>query len=87
MQAVDEDAPSHLLLPTGTSVPVCYDGEAPSAAVRLQEVFGLQQTPLLGGAARVRLVLQLLSPAGRPLQVCVSLPACLPACLPAWLPG
>lgn len=67
---VEAGAPSHLQLPTGSTVPINYSGAQPSAAVKMQEVFGLADTPLLGGdRCRVPLVLELLSPAGRPLQV------------------
>lgn len=68
-QHVDEAAPTHLQLPTGSTAAIDYSGAQPSAAMKMQEVFGLADTPLLGGRARVPLVLQLLSPAGRPLQV------------------
>lgn len=69
-QRVDADAPTHLQLPTGSTVAIDYGGAQPKARVKLQEVFGLADTPLLGGpAVRVPLVLELLSPAGRPLQV------------------
>eukprot|EP00882_Tetradesmus_deserticola_P021823 GHRQ01023625.1.p3 GENE.GHRQ01023625.1~~GHRQ01023625.1.p3 ORF type:complete len:119 (-),score=40.08 GHRQ01023625.1:717-1073(-) len=68
-QHVSKAAPSHLQLPTGSTAAVNYGGAQPSAAVKMQEVFGLANTPLLGGHARVPLVLELLSPAGRPLQV------------------
>uniref|UniRef100_A0A383V6U4 ATP-dependent helicase HrpB n=1 Tax=Tetradesmus obliquus TaxID=3088 RepID=A0A383V6U4_TETOB len=72
-QHVDEAAPTHLQLPTGSTAAIDYSGAQPSAAVKMQEVFGLADTPLLGGRARVPLVLQLLSPAGRPLQVTANL--------------
>lgn len=65
---LDELAPTHMTVPTGSSIPIDYsDPTAPFAAVRLQEVFGLEQTPLLAG--RVPLTLHLLSPARRPVQV------------------
>ena len=67
---VEEAAPSHLLLPTGSKVAIDYGGSQPKASVKLQEVFGLADTPLLGGrGVDVPLLLELLSPAGRPLQV------------------
>lgn len=70
-QRVEVDAPSHLQLPTGSTVPIDYSGAQPRACVKLQEVFGLADTPLLGGrGVGVPLLLELLSPAGRPLQVC-----------------
>lgn len=68
-QHVDEAAPSHLQLPTGSTAAIDYCGAQPTAAVKMQEVLGLADTPLLGGHACVALVLELLSPAGRPLQV------------------
>jgi hypothetical protein len=70
-QRVEVDAPSNLQLPTGSTVPIDYSGSQPKARVKLQEVFGLADTPLLGGrGVNVPLLLELLSPAGRPLQVC-----------------
>lgn len=69
-QHVESCAPSHLQLPTGSKVPINYSSINPTAAVKMQEVFGLADTPVLGGdRSRVPLVLELLSPAGRPLQV------------------
>ena len=66
---LDESAPTHLTLPSGTRVAVDYlDENAPAVAVRLQEVFGLAATPRLG-RAQVPVTLRLLSPARRPLQV------------------
>jgi ATP-dependent helicase HrpB len=68
-RALDELAPTHVAVPTGSRIPVDYaDPLAPSIAVRLQELFGLAETPAVGGG-RVPLVLQLLSPAHRPVQV------------------
>jgi ATP-dependent helicase HrpB len=66
-QRLDEIAPTHLQVPSGSRIPIDYSG-APSVAVRLQEVFGLAATPAIGGG-RVPLTLQLLSPAHRPVQV------------------
>jgi ATP-dependent helicase HrpB len=67
-QRLDEIAPTHLQVPSGSRIPIDYSTAAPSVAVRLQEVFGLQATPAVGGG-RVPLTLQLLSPAHRPVQV------------------
>jgi HrpA-like RNA helicase len=75
-QHVNDAAPSHLQLPTGSTAAIDYNGAQPSAAVKMQEVFGLAGTPLLGGQARVPLLLELLSPAGRPLQVRLRLCGC-----------
>ena len=66
---LDELAPTHLVVPTGSRVPVDYaDPAAPSIAVRLQEMFGLADTPRVAGG-RVPVTLHLLSPAQRPVQV------------------
>ena len=66
---LDELAPSHLTVPTGSQMRIDYLEEgAPSVAVRLQEVFGLLQTPCIAGGA-VRVTFKLLSPAQRPVQI------------------
>jgi ATP-dependent helicase HrpB len=68
-QRLDELAPAHLTMPTGTKVRVDYLEEGgPSVSVRLQEVYGLRQTPRIAGGA-VRVTFKLLSPAQRPLQI------------------
>jgi ATP-dependent helicase HrpB len=67
--ALDRLAPTHLIVPSGSRIPVGYgDPALPVLAVRLQEVFGLTETPRVGGGA-VPLTFHLLSPAGRPVQV------------------
>ena len=66
-QRLDEIAPTHLQVPSGSRIPIDYS-TSPTVAVRLQEVFGLSATPAVGGG-RVPLTLQLLSPAHRPVQV------------------
>ena len=66
---LDEWAPTHLEVPSGARVPIDYsDPDAPSLAVRLQQVFGMTETPRVGGG-RVPVTMQLLSPAHRPVQV------------------
>jgi ATP-dependent helicase HrpB len=66
---LDRLAPTHVTVPSGSRAPVDYgDPRLPVLAVRLQEMFGLTETPRVGGGA-VPLTLQLLSPAGRPVQV------------------
>lgn len=65
---LDEEAPTHVTVPSGSRVPIDYDGETPVLAVRLQEMFGLAETPRVAGG-RVPLLLHLLSPARRPVQV------------------
>jgi ATP-dependent helicase HrpB len=68
-RALDELAPTHVQVPSGSRIPVDYaDPEAPVLAVRLQEVFGWTETPRIAGG-RVPLTLHLLSPAHRPVQV------------------
>lgn len=68
-RALDELAPTHLAMPTGSRIRVDYsDPGAPTVAVRMQEVFGLAETPRIG-AGRVAVTFTLLSPAQRPLQV------------------
>ncbi|MEP6473119.1 MAG: ATP-dependent helicase HrpB [Gemmatimonadota bacterium] len=67
--ALEQLAPSHLVVPSGSRIALDYsDPAAPVLAVRLQEVFGLTQTPTVGGGL-VQVVLHLLSPARRPVQV------------------
>ncbi|QJD84399.1 ATP-dependent helicase HrpB [Cohnella herbarum] len=66
---LDEYAPTHWVVPSGTRVPIDYsDLASPFVAVRLQELFGLPETPRIAGG-RVSLTLHLLSPAQRPVQV------------------
>jgi ATP-dependent helicase HrpB len=66
---LDELAPTHLVVPTGSNVRIDYvDESAPVVSVRLQAVFGLDATPRIGGG-RVPITFKLLSPAQRPVQV------------------
>ncbi|WP_042702930.1 ATP-dependent helicase HrpB, partial [Azospirillum sp. B506] len=65
---LDAEAPTHVEVPSGSRIPIDYDGEEPVLAVRLQEMFGLAETPRIAGG-RVPLLLHLLSPARRPVQV------------------
>jgi ATP-dependent helicase HrpB len=65
---LDRLAPSHWTVPSGSRLPIDYTDGEPTLAVRLQEMFGTGTTPAVAGG-KVRLRLQLLSPAGRPLQV------------------
>jgi ATP-dependent helicase HrpB len=65
---LDELAPTHLAVPSGSRIAIDYLQAAPALAVRLQEVFGLAATPHIAGG-RVALTLELLSPARRPVQV------------------
>lgn len=71
---LDAEAPTHFTAPTGSSLAVDYAAEAgPTISVRVQELFGLAIHPALAGG-RVPLVLELLSPAHRPIQVTRDLP-------------
>lgn len=66
---LDDLAPTHLEVPSGSRVRLRYDGDdAPVLAVKLQEMFGATTTPRVAGG-EVPVVIHLLSPAGRPLQV------------------
>jgi ATP-dependent helicase HrpB len=66
---LDEWAPTHITVPSGSRIAIDYSNfEAPTLSVRLQELFGLGQTPRIAGG-RVPLLLHLLSPAQRPVQV------------------
>lgn len=66
---LDKLAPTHLQMPTGSNIRVDYSNPtAPTVAVRMQEVFGLADSPRLGGG-RVPITFTLLSPAQRPLQI------------------
>jgi ATP-dependent helicase HrpB len=67
-QQLDELAPTHLAAPSGSRIPIDYSGDVPLLAVRLQEMFGLAQTPTVAGG-RQPLLIHLLSPAGRPVQI------------------
>jgi ATP-dependent helicase HrpB len=67
--ALDELAPTHLVVPSGSRIPIDYsDPASPVLAVRLQEMFGLAETPTVARGA-VPLTIHLLSPARRPVQV------------------
>ncbi|MFL6813524.1 MAG: ATP-dependent helicase HrpB [Bradyrhizobium sp.] len=71
---LEPEAPTHFEAPTGTLVPIDYEAEqGPTIAVRLQELFGLNTHPSIAKGA-VPLVLELLSPAQRPVQVTRDLP-------------
>ena len=65
---LDELAPTHLSVPSGSRIALDYANDPPVLAVRLQEMFGLEETPRIAGG-RVAVLLHLLSPAGRPVQV------------------
>lgn len=69
LHEIDRLAPSHLQVPSGSRVAVEYStGGSPALSVKLQELFGLTETPRVGGGT-APVTIQLLSPAGRPLAV------------------
>ncbi|MET3842901.1 ATP-dependent helicase HrpB [Bradyrhizobium sp. OAE829] len=71
---LEREAPTHFEAPTGTMLAIDYEAEqGPTIAVRLQELFGLNSHPSIAKGA-VPLVLELLSPAQRPVQVTRDLP-------------
>lgn len=68
-QDLDRLAPTHLTVPSGSRIPIDYTaGALPVLAVRLQEMFGETETPRIA-AGKIPLLIHLLSPAGRPVQV------------------
>jgi ATP-dependent helicase HrpB len=71
---LEREAPTHFEAPTGTMLAIDYEAEqGPTIAVRLQELFGLNTHPSIAKGA-IALVLELLSPAHRPVQVTRDLP-------------
>ena len=71
---LDDEAPTHFQAPTGTQTPIDYEAEGgPAIALRVQELFGLNEHPSLAGG-RIPLTLHLLSPANRPIQITRDLP-------------
>ncbi|HEX4610851.1 MAG TPA: ATP-dependent helicase HrpB [Urbifossiella sp.] len=68
-RALDREAPDHLEVPSGSHIRLEYEeGRPPVLAVRIQELFGLAETPRVGGG-RVKVLLHLLAPNHRPQQV------------------
>ena len=71
---LDAEAPTHFTAPSGSHVPIDYEAEqGPTVSIRVQELFGLARHPSVAGG-RVPLVIELLSPAHRPVQVTRDLP-------------
>ncbi len=72
-QRIDQLAPVRITVPSGLERPIEYArGQPPVLAVKLQELFGLAETPRIADG-RVPLLLHLLSPGGKPLQVTADL--------------
>ncbi|HHK9583571.1 ATP-dependent helicase HrpB [Citrobacter sp. Cb008] len=75
LQRLDSELPAHYTVPTGSRIAIRYhEDNPPVLAVRMQEMFGEAKTPTIA-EGRVPLVLELLSPAQRPLQVTSDLSA------------
>jgi ATP-dependent helicase HrpB len=71
---LDTEAPTHFAAPSGSSVPIDYAAEeGPKLSIRVQELFGLDRHPSIANG-KVPLVVELLSPAHRPVQVTRDLP-------------
>ena len=69
LQRLDREVPDALTVPTGSVIPLAYElGRPPILAVRIQEIFGLTETPRIAGG-RVKVLLHLLAPNHRPQQV------------------
>ncbi|MWV43414.1 ATP-dependent helicase HrpB [Paenibacillus sp. HJL G12] len=66
---LDQEVPTHITVPSGSRIPVDYGNPGqPFLAVKLQEMFGLRETPRIGHG-KIPLTLHLLSPAQRPVQI------------------
>ncbi len=71
---LDTEAPTHFTAPTGSSVPIDYEAEGgPKISIRVQEMFGLDRHPSVAGG-KAPLLIELLSPAHRPVQMTRDLP-------------
>ncbi|MFO0975303.1 MAG: ATP-dependent helicase C-terminal domain-containing protein [Planctomycetaceae bacterium] len=69
LQMIEREAPEKLLVPSGSRIKLTYEtGRPPVLAVRIQEVFGMTQTPKIAGG-RVNVLLHLLAPNFRPQQI------------------
>jgi ATP-dependent helicase HrpB len=69
LRAVDRDAPERVEVPSGSRIALQYEeGRPPVLAARIQELFGLADTPRVAGG-RVKVLLHLLAPNSRPQQV------------------
>ncbi len=69
LQTIEREAPDRITVPTGSRMRLTYEaGRSPVLAVRIQEVFGMKQTPRIAGG-RVPVLLHLLAPNMRPQQI------------------
>lgn len=69
---LDDLAPTHLRVPSGARIPIDYSVDPPVVSARIQQMFGARQTPAIAGGRQL-LVIHLLSPAGRPMQITTDL--------------
>jgi ATP-dependent helicase HrpB len=67
-QTLDREAPERLLVPSGNRITLDYSSGRPVLAVKIQELFGLAETPRVAGG-RVPVLLHLLAPNMRPQQI------------------
>ena len=70
---LEQEAPTHFIAPTGSAVPIEYTKEGPKLSIRVQELFGLDRHPAIA-KGKTPLMIELLSPAHRPVQVTRDLP-------------
>lgn len=73
LQEIGRLVPSHFEAPTGNRHPIRYEGEEPVLSIRVQELFGLKRHPTIGGG-RLPLLLELISPGQKPIQMTRDLP-------------
>ncbi len=68
LEALERLAPARIRVPSGRLIPVDYSADPPILAVKLQELFGQTETPVVAGGRQL-VAVHLLSPAGRPVQI------------------
>jgi ATP-dependent helicase HrpB len=73
LHELDRLVPKEVQVASGRTVPISYDGEQPTITVRPQDLYGTTEHPSIAGG-RVPLVVALVSPAGRPIQITADLP-------------
>lgn len=73
LRDLDKLVPTHFTAPSGQSHPIHYEGDEPLLQIRVQELFGLKTHPTIGGG-KLPLLLELTSPAHRPIQTTRDLP-------------
>jgi len=71
---LEREAPTHFTAPTGSRIPIEYTEEGPKLSIRVQELFGLNTHPAIANG-KTPLIIELLSPGQRPVQVTRDLPA------------